>query len=112
MQDKILEIAKNIDFKNKLCIRIISGDSGQDYVTWEDTDEIFNPYENDADAFKVLEALVKAGKEVLFLDCEELSTEEYKPFPSVWSRVLEVVGDNLRSSICEAYLSLIQQEEG
>ena len=63
----------------------------------------FNPYENDADAFKVLEALLELSGQLTItsgfngtLFCVEIVRKYHE-------------ADDFRSAICAAYLSLINQ---
>ena len=74
---------------------------------------IFNPYENEADAFKVLEALVKK--------CDEKNIEMSLSIGNM--RFLEHCGEgrclfitnardgNLKHAICSAFISLIERGE-
>ena len=98
MQDKILEIAKGLGYEAYIS-------SGRVFAYIYEWDE-FNPYENDADAFKVLQVLIaKCDTQILH------SHGKYSVESIVYSDY-HGSDKNLKAAICEAYLSLIQQEEG
>lgn len=90
MQDKILKIAESLPYEF-----ITDGDDRPLIIIEGKLPTPFNPYENDSDAFKVLEAGIKEFGYTRFLGA-------FEKF---------VRGDeNLRKAICEAYLALIKQE--
>ena len=116
LPNKILEIAKSLKDKDLYfgCYLYWDKQSEKNVTIqaykWGLGGRMFNPYENDADAFKVLEALIK-------FVCEHkhwMSVDIFGPFAIEITGVLskQFEGKTLREAICKAYLSLIQQEEG
>lgn len=95
MQDKILEntlaIAKSLSLEQALIeyCHVI-------YRTKYDW-KIFAPYQDDADAFKVLEAGIEKVGAAWFL--------------AEVTNIIRLKKKTLHEAICETYLSLIQQEE-
>ena len=123
MQDKILKIAESIfpDKNIRLMISLFSkgeevyvGEKPMGYFHFPasqfNTEKRFNPYENDADAFKVLEALVarliKTANARLQINDDGYLIVIHPDSDKTMFGLFD------RGSICEAYLSLIQQEEG
>ncbi len=105
MQDKILEIAKGLGYEAYISSgRVFFSDDG--FEVWGE----FNPYENDANAFKVLEALVarliKTANARLQINDDGYLIVIHPDSDKTMFGLFD------RGSICEAYLSLIQQEEG
>lgn len=102
MQDKILKIAESLGLErfSSLGGHFWIGDS----IEYQ---RIFNPYGSDADAFKVLEASLNKLEEVRIF-----KNHAYNWFDVDMNKCPVGRQECLRESICEAYLSLIQQEEG
>ena len=120
MQDKILKIAESIFPDKNIRLMISPFSKGEEVYVGEkpmgyfhfpasqfNTEKRFNPYENDADAFKVLEALIKN---------REVKICEWDGFIEKGTTVY--FGDRRLSchrtpkgAICDAYLSLIDQDK-
>ena len=115
MQDKILKIAKGLGIslirKDLYTLKYLY-QIGESEFQWRK--DLFNPYENDADAFKVLQVLIAKCDTQILHSHGKYSVESIVYSDYLCSRIVLCHGSdkNLKAAICEAYLSLIQQEEG
>ncbi len=108
-QEQILQIAECMGFEARQgfeMVVIALGVSEWHEEVWEE----FDPFENDGDAFKVLEALVSSQSYITMRSNSgdmrgNWVTENYTACGSTNAKTL-------RASICKAYLSLIQPVEG
>jgi hypothetical protein len=119
LPNKILEIAKSLKDKDLYfgCYLYWDKQSEKNVTIqaykWGSGGRMFNPYKNDADAFKVLEALVKKcfalGVQFDFIESDQY---QYAICLIDNSGVRNFWGNNLNDQVSNAYLSLIQQDEG
>ena len=105
MQEDIKKIAKGLDY---LCKTISERGVTNVYIMHSQTDECvdwrsFNPYENRADAFMVLEKMIT--------DCGLPKACFLLQKTIMNSSVLNQNPLNLKHAICTAYLSLIGDKE-
>ena len=116
-QEQIKRIAEGMGFETRQGIEMVVialGVSEWHEEVWEE----FDPFENDGHAFKVLEALVKRASlelcgQILLRDLATFDDPKYfVAARKTGGSFVESVESDFKSTICEAYLSLIQPVEG
>ena len=103
MQEDIKKIAESLGLSNPVIVYIDKKPS----VVIGAFGEVFNPYENSADAFMVLEKLISVCRKREL----EFSFNIFSDAPfEIWIGANYFWADDLEYAVCTAYLSLIESK--